>query len=132
MTTVSQRTGDEITDPTEFWETRYLTNRGEHGQMWSGRVNAAVEHEVGALTPGTALDLGCGEGADALWLAAHGWTVTALDISATALAVGTRKAARAGLAERITWVHADLATWSPSSEAEQHHRHASPTPWLWY
>ncbi|MCV9996535.1 methyltransferase domain-containing protein [Paeniglutamicibacter sp. ZC-3] len=73
-----------ITDPAEFWETRYNTNRGENGHMWSGRVNPAVEHETTALSPGTALDLGCGEGADTLWLAAHGWTVTAIDISATA------------------------------------------------
>lgn len=105
-----------ITDPAEFWEARYNTNRGESGHMWSGRVNAAVEHEVTALSPGTALDLGCGEGADALWLAAHGWTVTAIDISATALAVGAAQATRAGLAERINWVQADLATWNPSSE----------------
>lgn len=105
-----------ITDPAEFWETRYNTNRGENGHMWSGRVNAAVEHEVTALSPGTALDLGCGEGADALWLAAHGWTVTAIDISATALAVGAAQATRAGLVGRINWVQADLATWNPSSE----------------
>ncbi|WP_375386133.1 class I SAM-dependent methyltransferase [uncultured Microbacterium sp.] len=107
---------DAISDPAEFWEARYLTNRGESGQMWSGRVNATVEHEVEGLAPGNALELGCGEGADALWLAAQGWTVTAVDISATALAVGAAQAARDGVADRIRWVQADLATWHPASE----------------
>lgn len=102
-------------DPAEFWEARYRSARGEEGRVWSGRVNAAVEREVASLTPGTALELGCGEGGDALWLAAHGWNVTAVDISATALAVGAAEAERAGLADRIDWVHADLSTWEPSS-----------------
>lgn len=103
-------------DPAEFWEERYRTTRGEHGQVWSGRVNAAVEREVSELAPGSALDLGCGEGGDALWLAAHGWTVTAIDISATALAIGSAEAQRAGLADRIQWVRDDLTTWEPTSE----------------
>ncbi|KJQ55559.1 SAM-dependent methyltransferase [Microbacterium sp. SA39] len=102
-------------DPAEFWEERYRSSRDESGQVWSGRVNAAVEHEVAALTPGTALELGCGEGGDALWLAAHGWSVTAIDISTTALAVGAAEAERKGLADRIAWVHADLSTWRPTS-----------------
>jgi SAM-dependent methyltransferase len=52
---------------------------------------------VSDLTPGTALDLGCGEGADAIWLAARGWRVTATDISAVALAKAAEHAARAGV-----------------------------------
>ncbi|MHA6667421.1 SAM-dependent methyltransferase [Homoserinimonas sp. A447] len=107
---------ETITDPTEFWEARYVTNRDETGHVWSGRVNEAVEREVTGLTPGTALELGAGEGGDALWLAAQGWTVTAIDISETALAVGAAKGAQEGLAERLDWVQADLATWHPSSE----------------
>ncbi|MHA6694069.1 SAM-dependent methyltransferase [Homoserinimonas sp. A520] len=107
---------EAITDPAEFWEARYTTNRDESGHVWSGRVNATVEREVTGLTPGTALELGAGEGADALWLAARGWAVTAIDISATALAVGEAKAAQEGLAGRIDWVQADLATWHPSAE----------------
>ena len=55
----------EITDPAEFWDHRYLALRGDAGRMWSGRVNATVETEVAGLQPGTALELGCGEGADA-------------------------------------------------------------------
>ena len=52
---------------------------------WSGRVNARLAEVAAALTPGRALDIGCGEGADAVWLAEHGWQVTAVDISQTAL-----------------------------------------------
>lgn len=107
---------EAITDPARFWETRYLTHRGESGSMWSGRVNAAVAHEVTALAPGTALELGCGEGADALWLAARGWRVTAVDISANALAVGAAVARDQGLSDRIDWVRADLATWVPTGQ----------------
>ncbi|MFG6401231.1 SAM-dependent methyltransferase [Microbacterium sp. P04] len=109
---------DALTDPAEFWEARYLTHRGENGSMWTGHVNAAVEREVSGLTPGTALELGSGEGGDALWLAAQGWSVTAVYISSNALAVGAAKAAELGLADRITWVQADLATWHPSAECD--------------
>lgn len=105
-----------LTDPAEFWEARYVTHRGRSGQVWSGRVNETVAREVAALTPGTALDLGSGEGGDALWLAEHGWSVTAVDISATALAVGATRAEQVGLAERIEWVRADLATWHPAAQ----------------
>ena len=109
-------TPDNITDPAEFWEARYLTHRDESGKVWSGRVNESVEHEVGALLPGIALELGCGEGADALWLAARGWAVTAVDISANALAVGKAQAERRGLGGRIHWVREDLARWQPTTQ----------------
>jgi SAM-dependent methyltransferase len=90
----------------QYWEQRYR----EHGRTWSGRVNAALEREVTGVAPGTALDLGSGEGGDALWLARQGWTVTAVDISPTALAVG---AAEQGDDDAVTWVAADLAEWIP-------------------
>ncbi|MET4783199.1 hypothetical protein [Glaciihabitans sp. UYNi722] len=54
----------------EYWENRYR----ENGKSWSGRVNVALEREVAGLAPGTALDLGSGEGGDALWLAHNGWS----------------------------------------------------------
>lgn len=107
---------EPVADTASFWEAHYVTNRGESGHVWSGHVNAAVEQEVAGLQPGTALDLGCGEGGDALWLAAQGWIVTAVDISATALSVGSTKAAQAGLEGRIHWVQGDLATWRPQNE----------------
>ena len=53
--------------------------------MWSGRVNAHLAKIAGELSPGRALDLGCGEGADAIWLAEKGWTVLGVDISTIAL-----------------------------------------------
>ncbi len=107
-------TADALTDPAAFWEARYIANRRASGQAWSGLVNEAVEREVTGLTPGTALDLGSGEGGDALWLAARGWTVTAIDISTSALDVGAAKAAEEGLTDRIHWAQADLAAWHPS------------------
>jgi len=97
-------------DPTAFWEGRYAEQDG----VWSGRANQALVDEVGDLPPGAALDLGCGEGGDALWLAERGWMVTALDISTTALDRTVRAASAAGLAERVTCLVADLAdpaTW---------------------
>lgn len=103
-------------DPTAFWEARYTTTRSASGTVWSGRVNATVAAEIADLTPGTALDLGCGEGGDALWLAAAGWRVTAVDISTTALTVGASTAESRGLSTRVEWVQADLATWRPSAE----------------
>ena len=68
----------------EYWENRYR----ENGRSWSGNVNVALEREVAGVAPGTALDLGSGEGGDALWLARRGWSVTAVDIAPSALAVG--------------------------------------------
>jgi SAM-dependent methyltransferase len=95
------------TTAAEHWEDRY-----RNGRTWSGRVNASLEREVTGLTPGTALDLGCGEGGDALWLARQGWSVTAIDISPSALAIGASEQ-RPG--DDVTWVVADLSRWAPTS-----------------
>jgi cyclopropane fatty-acyl-phospholipid synthase-like methyltransferase len=81
--------------------------------VWSGRPNRQLVTEAAGLPPGTALDAGSGEGGDALWLAAHGWTVTAVDFAATALERGAQAAATAGVADRIDWVRADLRSWTP-------------------
>lgn len=72
--------------------------------------------EVEDLAPGRALDAGCGEGADALWLAAHGWQVTAVDIAGAALRHAREQAASAGdsVSGRIDWEEADLAEWTPA------------------
>ena len=52
-------------------------------QVWSGDPNSVLVAEVSEVTPGTAVDVGCGEGADAIWLAQRGWRVTAFDVSST-------------------------------------------------
>ncbi|GAB3007980.1 class I SAM-dependent methyltransferase [Amycolatopsis acidiphila] len=91
----------------ESWEERYR----ERPELWSGQPNAQLVAEVSDLTPGTALDAGCGEGGDALWLAERGWEVTGADIATTALERAARHAEAVGL--KVDWVHADLAIWTP-------------------
>lgn len=73
--------------------------------MWSGRPNGRLVAEVTGLAAGSALDVGCGEGADAIWLAQQGWTVTAIDISEVALRRAREAAGRAGVS--IEWVSGD-------------------------
>lgn len=87
-----------------FWEDFY----GGGKSRWSGNVNQLLMAEVGALNPGHALDVGCGQGADAIWLAQHGWRVTAVDVAPSALAFGAAQAAVAGLGDEITWERHDL------------------------
>ncbi|WAL68547.1 class I SAM-dependent methyltransferase [Amycolatopsis cynarae] len=86
----------------QFWDDRYRSRE----RLFSGRPNGVLVTEVTGLTPGQALDVGCGEGADAVWLARRGWQVTAVDISRTAL----QRAAAAGadLGGRVAWTRADL------------------------
>lgn len=96
-------------DATQFWEQRY----GERDRIWSGRVNQVLADVAAGLAAGTALDLGAGEGGDAVWLAGRGWQVTAVDISATALSRGRSAATDVGVAERISFQQYDLATEFP-------------------
>ena len=93
----------------EFWDERYRSR----SQLWSGKPNRHLVIHVSELGGGTALDVGCGEGADAIWLAGRGWQVTALDVSTVALERGAAHAAEAGadIARRIDWLHEDLLTW---------------------
>lgn len=86
----------------EAWNTRYA----ESDRIWSGNPNDALVVEVSDLPPGRALDLGCGEGADAVWLARRGWQVTAVDISTVALGRAAEHAAEAGVS--VDWQHHDL------------------------
>src|SRR5690349_19886130 len=74
--------------------------------LWSGKPNAQLVAEAADLPPGRALDVGCGEGADAVWLAARGWRVTALDVSEVALDRAAQHA-RAAVVE-VAWLHAGL------------------------
>jgi trans-aconitate methyltransferase len=106
MTTANQPS------PSEFWDEFY----NERQRVWSGKPNASLVREISLVAPGRALDLGCGEGADAIWLAARGWTVTAVDISAVALDRAAQHAREAGVAEQITWLRRDLTEWTPEGE----------------
>ncbi|WP_408898759.1 SAM-dependent methyltransferase [Nocardioides sp. R1-1] len=80
-----------------FWDERY----GGADRVWSGRPNQRLVEQVADLTPGTALDVACGEGADAVWLATQGWRVTAVDVSQVALAKVATHAEQEGVADRI-------------------------------
>ncbi|MQA84526.1 MAG: methyltransferase domain-containing protein [Streptosporangiales bacterium] len=97
-----------------YWEERY---RGRTA-LCSRRPNPQLVGEAGDLAPGTALDAGCGEGADAIWLASRGWRVTAVDIATTALRHAREHAETLGadITSRIDWVQADLTSWTPTEE----------------
>lgn len=90
--------------PADFWEERYAGA----DRVWSGKVNRVLADVAGTLAPGRALDLGCGEGADAIWLARQGWDATAIDISPTAVRRATVAAEGGGVGDRARFVVADL------------------------
>ncbi|MET7332180.1 class I SAM-dependent methyltransferase [Nonomuraea sp. NPDC005650] len=100
----------------DYWERHWQQElAGGPGSMGGNPPNPYLVRETGGLTPGTALDAGCGGGAEAIWLAAHGWHVTAADISSAALARAAERAAASGAPERLRWVETDLSVWSPDS-----------------
>src|SRR5690349_11732816 len=86
------------------WDARYAA---APDGMFSGNVNGTLAIEVTGLAPGRALDVGCGEGADAIWLALQGWEVTGLDVSAVAVERAAAAARAAGV--EVEWVAADFA-----------------------
>ncbi|GIG26010.1 methyltransferase domain-containing protein [Cellulomonas denverensis] len=89
----------------EFWEERYRTAP----RIWSGRPNRVLETEVAGLVPGTAVDIGAGEGGDSVWLARQGWDVTAVDIAQGALDRVAALAAEHGV--RVRTEQADAGQW---------------------
>ncbi len=93
----------------EFWDRMYRHRPAE----WDGEPNPLLAEVAAGLAPGTALDMGCGEGADAVWLAQRGWQVMAVDLSQVALERGRA----ADPAQQVTWVQADLHAWKPPAEA---------------
>ena len=84
------------------WDERYSAAE----RVWSGEPNGSLVTDVAGLTPGRVLDVGCGEGGDAVWLARQGWTVTALDVSGVALARAAAHARDAGV--EVDLVHKGL------------------------
>jgi SAM-dependent methyltransferase len=95
----------------DFWDERYRSAR----QVWSGRPNPQLAAQVAGRPPGRALDVGCGEGADAVWLARRGWAVVAADISGVALERGAQhaRATDPAASARIEWRQADLLAQLP-------------------
>ncbi|GLW66347.1 methyltransferase [Actinomadura rubrobrunea] len=132
---IAEETRDAVADYREraravleegAWEERY---RGGDA-LWSGNPNPQLVAEAAALRPGRALEAGCGEGADAVWLAERGWRVTGVDFSATALERAAARAEAAGVADRVEWTRADLRTHTPAERAydlvSAHYLHLPP------
>ncbi len=97
-----------------FWDERYRSAR----QVWSGQPNPQLVAEVDGRPPGRALDAGCGEGADAIWLAQRGWDVLATDISGVAVQRGEQHARDAApiAVAKIEWRQADLLAEPPEAD----------------
>ncbi len=94
--------------PREFWD---AVHERRH-RSGPGRLHPyLMEHGVPAA-PGTALDLGCGSGANAIWLASQGWIVTGVDVSGVALELAAEHASEARVAPRVRWERADLEQWT--------------------
>lgn len=98
-------------DPREFWDARYASA----SSVWSGQVNAALAAVVEPLDPGSALDLGSGEGGDVCWLAQRGWFATGVELSAVAVERARKLAEAAGCQDRARFIADDLTTWRPPS-----------------
>jgi SAM-dependent methyltransferase len=101
----------------DYWEQHW--RRGTNGApaaMEGNPPNPYLVRGTSSLTPGTALDAGCGAGAEAIWLATKGWQVTAADISPEALGRASRLATTSGVSEQVGWIEADLTAWSPNTQ----------------
>jgi SAM-dependent methyltransferase len=101
----------------EDWDRRY---RGTE-LVWTAQPNRFLVQELRGLPPGRALDLGSGEGRNAVWLAEGGWKVTAVDFSPVALDKARRLAQARGVT--VDWVLADLRDYEPEPV---------PTTWSWW
>jgi SAM-dependent methyltransferase len=92
----------------EMWDERHAGRE----PIESPEPDPSLARIAGEQAPGRALDLAAGDGRNAVWLAAHGWVVTAVDFSAVALERARASAARAGVT--VDWVNADLLEWRPA------------------
>jgi cyclopropane fatty-acyl-phospholipid synthase-like methyltransferase len=98
----------------DYWDEIWQGERA--ASMGASQPNPHLMREVADLAPGTALDAGCGAGAEAIWLAARGWQVTGSDIAADALVRAAERAEAAGVADHVQWVEADLSRWAPDAQ----------------
>jgi SAM-dependent methyltransferase len=97
----------------KIWDERYRSAP----LIWSGEPNEQLVAEVSDLKPGRALDVGCGEGGDAVWLAERGWRVTAVDISSVALERAKAVKTAPDVKARIQWVRVDLVAPAQSASS---------------
>lgn len=104
-------TEGEFRSSAERWDHKYSARDG----VWSGQANPVLREVAAWLAPGKALDVGCGEGGDAIWLAEHGWKVVGLDLSSVALEHAAGAASERGVGERCTWVVGDVTDGSIAS-----------------
>lgn len=95
----------------DYWDRIWAGDRAP--AMSESPPNPHLVREIAGLAPGTALEAGCGAGAEALWLAEQGWRVTGADVAEAALEVAAARAAARSAGERVRWVHADLSVWVP-------------------
>lgn len=91
----------------ESWDERYL----ESERLWSQEPNRFVESVAASFPPGSAIDVGCGEGRNSIWLASLGWDCVGVDFSQVALERGRRSAESAGAT--VDWIEADILTYEP-------------------
>ena len=91
------------------WDARYAADPA----LWGEQPNQFVRARVAGADPGRAVDLGCGNGRNAVWLARRGWQVDAVDISAVGIEQAQQRSEQAGV--QVTWEVGDALTWEPAS-----------------
>ena len=96
----------------EDWDARYRTSE----LIWTAEPNRFVVEVLEGATPGVGVDLACGEGRNAVWLAEQGWTMTGADFSGEALAKAAALAGARGV--EVALVRADAVTWSPPADQD--------------
>jgi SAM-dependent methyltransferase len=94
------------------WDARYSAEPS----LWGAEPNQFVRARLAELEPGVALDLACGNGRNAMWLARRGWRVTGVDISAVALEQARSRSAELGV--EVDWQHADVREWAPPAAVD--------------
>ncbi len=93
----------------EMWNERYRAKE----LIWTAEPNRFLVEQTQNMEPGRALDLGCGEGRNAVWLAEQGWQVTAVDFSDVAIEKGRKIAEARGV--DVDWVVADITGYEPEA-----------------
>ncbi|MDN5745357.1 MAG: class I SAM-dependent methyltransferase [Nocardioidaceae bacterium] len=97
----------------DYWDQIWTGERA--GSMSTSDPNPHLIKEISGLETGTAIDAGCGAGAEAIWLASQGWRVTGVDVADAALAFAEERAVTAGVPGQVEWLQANLSTWEPDT-----------------